>query len=415
MIRWGRCGGTQSGGVGLRQEPGPAPGSEQMFTDLLFGCFQEPKTEAGSQSELSQTDVGGACASCVPVAGRTSGKKQLFALQLVFTSSIFIFSFVSILLLSRSLMAAASKSSQTAKNVVIALLALWSIISLIVIVVWATSPDLKSSAQCRAELEDVMVRMEGAAVVWNKNKAALEEMVEAGREEQARQQAEILLLLGRLNATNATLEECRQENAVLNVNISVLQENIEQLHQTEANLTAQLGLKEDHIELLEQNVTQTQHQTTSCFSLKAAAESHMVAAQSQTKACEARQQYLQKQLQKCKDVDTEAPQQTQQDAAPPSPGAASPLAGLPALMLLVCSALHLITCELQHSHECRKHKTPAAPERTVSSEVGGASTCRSDGEDCGPGRGRSLDGLNDCCTNFLSTQQIAMETLARHA
>lgn len=108
-------------------------------------------------------------------------------------------------------MAAAAKSSQKAKNVVIVLLALWSIISLVVIVVWATAPDLKTSAQCRAELQDLTEKLEGAKVVWNKNKVALEELVEAGREEQDRQRAEIVLLLGRLNATNNMLEECRQE------------------------------------------------------------------------------------------------------------------------------------------------------------------------------------------------------------
>lgn len=93
----------------------------------------------------------------------------------------------------------------------LALLALWSIISLVIIVVWATSPDLKSSAQCRAELQDLTEKLEGAKVVWNKNKQALEELVEAEREKQERQRAEILLLLGRLNATNVTLEECLQE------------------------------------------------------------------------------------------------------------------------------------------------------------------------------------------------------------
>lgn len=104
-----------------------------------------------------------------------------------------------------------SKSSQKAKNVVLALLALWSIISLIVIVVWATSPDLKSSKQCRAELQDMTEKLEGAKVVWSKNQKALEELVEAGREELDQQRAEIRLLLGRINATNTTLEECRQE------------------------------------------------------------------------------------------------------------------------------------------------------------------------------------------------------------
>ncbi|KAM7012755.1 uncharacterized protein LKV04_000314 [Tautogolabrus adspersus] len=193
-------------------------------------------------------------------------------------------------------MADPSKSSQKAKNVVIALLALWSIISLIVIVVWSTSPDLKSSAQCRAELQDKTVKLEGVKVVCKKDKEALEELVEAEREEQAKQRAEILLLLGHLNATNATLEECRQENLVLQANVSVLQENIEQLRQTEANLTAQLSLQEDQIDALKDNVTQAAHQTNASLSLRTAAESQMLAAQSQTLACESGKQYLQKQL-----------------------------------------------------------------------------------------------------------------------
>lgn len=93
----------------------------------------------------------------------------------------------------------------------LALLALWSIISLVVIVVWATSPDLKSSAQCRAELQELTEKLEGTKVVFNKNKQALEEMLETEREKQEQQRAKILLLLGHLNATNVTLEECLLE------------------------------------------------------------------------------------------------------------------------------------------------------------------------------------------------------------
>ncbi|KAI4795099.1 hypothetical protein KUCAC02_031651, partial [Chaenocephalus aceratus] len=126
---------------------------------------------------------------------------------------------------------------------------------------------------------------------------------------------------------------------VLNWNISALQEKLALLRQTETNLTAQTVLQEDHIEALQQNVTEAGHQTESCSSLQAAAESQMLAAQSQTRACESRQQYQQKQLQKCKEVESDAPQEEQVDvesSAPPT------LSGIPALMLLLCSALHLI-------------------------------------------------------------------------
>lgn len=110
-----------------------------------------------------------------------------------------------------SMAAGVSKSSQKVKNVVLGLLALWSIISLVVIVVWATSPDLKGSAECRAELQEVTEKLEGAKVVWNKNKVALEELVEAERQQQQQQRVEISLLLQNLSAINSTLGECRQE------------------------------------------------------------------------------------------------------------------------------------------------------------------------------------------------------------
>ncbi|KAM7409792.1 hypothetical protein PAMA_001335 [Pampus argenteus] len=234
-------------------------------------------------------------------------------------------------------MPSASKSSQTTKNVLLALALIWSVVSLIIIVVWATSPDMKSSAKCRAELQKMTENLEATQQSWRKDKVALEEQVEEGRAELAREKASYQLLQALLNTTNTTLEECRQENLLLNRNISTLQEEVEQLHQTEANLTARLRLQEDHIEVLQQNLTQAFHQTESCFSLKEAAQSQMLAAQSQTKACQSSQHYLQKQLQKCKLVESEATEQTQCTSA------ALPLTGVSALMLLICSSLHLIT------------------------------------------------------------------------
>ncbi|MEQ2270060.1 hypothetical protein XENORESO_014475, partial [Xenotaenia resolanae] len=92
------------------------------------------------------------------------------------------------------------------------LLAVWSIISIIIIVVWATSPDLKGSAQCRAELRDMTTKLEGAKVQFSENKMALEEQVLEAREDQDRLKGKILLLMGHLNTTNTMLEECRQKN-----------------------------------------------------------------------------------------------------------------------------------------------------------------------------------------------------------
>lgn len=242
-------------------------------------------------------------------------------------------------------MANASKNSNKVQKVVIGLLAIWSIISIIIIVVWATSPDLKGSAQCRAELRDMEAKLEGEKVVYSKNKAALEDKVLEAREEQERLRGEILVLLGRLNATNVTLEECRQEKVVLTENVTALQEDVRLLQQKEANLTEQLSLREERIEVLQMNLTQAVHQAETYLSLKAAAESQMLAAQSMTKVCESKQQYLERQIQKCKAAETETPQEKQAGSSASSPpkDAAVPLAGFPALTLLALVALHLIT------------------------------------------------------------------------
>lgn len=57
-----------------------------------------------------------------------------------------------------------------------------------------------------------------------------------------------------------------------------------------------LLLSADQVELLQENVTQLLHQTASCFSLKGAAESQRMAAESLMEACKSSQMFLQKQL-----------------------------------------------------------------------------------------------------------------------
>lgn len=107
---------------------------------------------------------------------------------------------------------ASSKSSQITRNIVIACLALWSVISLIIIVVWATSPDMKSASQCRTELQSQTEKLKGDKVVWDKNKVALEKIVNEGRENQTQQRREIDALLEHLGQINVTRDDCRQEN-----------------------------------------------------------------------------------------------------------------------------------------------------------------------------------------------------------
>lgn len=93
---------------------------------------------------------------------------------------------------------------------VLLLLVLWSLVSLVVIVVWSTSPDLRGSSQCRALLAQREEQLEGAKVVWSKDKEALEEQVEEQRQEKERQGVHLLLLRVKLNQTEEVLQECRQ-------------------------------------------------------------------------------------------------------------------------------------------------------------------------------------------------------------
>uniref|UniRef100_H3CC27 Uncharacterized protein n=1 Tax=Tetraodon nigroviridis TaxID=99883 RepID=H3CC27_TETNG len=217
-----------------------------------------------------------------------------------------------------------TKSSEKVKNGVLGVLILWSIISLVVIVVWATSPGLKGSASCRAELQEVTEKLEEAKVKWTKDKVALEELLEAERQQQAQRRAEVALLLRRLSAANHTLEECRQEQVVLNRNITVLLETLEEFRQSEANLTAQLRLREDQVELLQENVTQLLHQTESCFSLKVAAESQRLAAESQTRACQSSRHFLDKQLLRCKNTSSSPVQCRSSTSSPTSARSVAP-------------------------------------------------------------------------------------------
>ncbi|XP_046892889.1 uncharacterized protein si:ch211-1a19.3 [Hypomesus transpacificus] len=230
-----------------------------------------------------------------------------------------------------------SKSSQTTRNIIIALLALWSVISLIIIVVWATTPDMKNIKECQARLQKVTVELEGAKVVFEKNKVALEEMVEESRANLTRQRQEIDRLLERLGNTNTSLDDCRLENVNLNLNITVLENEIEKHKEMEANLTDVIKLHKDNIENLQENLTQASHQMTSCQALNSAAESQKLAAESQTKACESSKLYIQKQLLKCRKEANGEHSEYADD------GCVTPRTSILALAVVLCTCLHLIT------------------------------------------------------------------------
>lgn len=230
---------------------------------------------------------------------------------------------------------------------VLVVLSLWFVASIVTIVVWATAPDFKSAAQCRSELKDLNVRHEGSKVVCQKNQEALEQMVREEREEGEKLRGLIVTLQQEVNETNATLQESLQERLVLLANITALLETVDTLQEKEANLTARLEEKQDEVDALQQNVTQAALQTSACFSLRDAAEAQTKAAESQLQACHSQQEYLQKQLAKCKASDAEASRQTtpQQNSAP-APTASGPglsvVQGLVPGLVLVLATVHLL-------------------------------------------------------------------------
>ncbi|KAK7127999.1 hypothetical protein R3I93_020553 [Phoxinus phoxinus] len=198
---------------------------------------------------------------------------------------------------------ASSKSSQTTRNIVIACLALWSIISIIIIVVWATSPDMKGASQCRKEMQALTERHEGANVLWTKDRKALEELVRQGWRNQTALQKQIDQYKEQMQILNISLNVSLLENVILNGNITILESKIEEYKLIEGNLTTEIGLQKDQIEALEHNLTRKAQDMATCEALRLASIQLQTAAERQTQGCETTKQYLQKQLKKCKDMD----------------------------------------------------------------------------------------------------------------
>ncbi|XP_049587525.1 uncharacterized protein si:ch211-1a19.3 [Syngnathus scovelli] len=239
--------------------------------------------------------------------------------------------------------AATSKSGKTGSGTKAALvvLALWSVISLVVIVVWSTSPDLKSSARCRQDLRESQEKILGAEVLCVQDKDELEQRLAEAHQRLRHQEAALALLDQRLRHANQTLDACYTREAVLMANMSVVREGAELLQRAQLNLTNQLQRQEDHAEAMQHNLTQSDHLVAVCSNLKAAADNHAAAAHIQTRACEAKQEFLRKQLVKCQKVAAEASPPPQQNPAPPE-SRSSRLCTAPTIVALVFGSRLLV-------------------------------------------------------------------------
>ncbi|XP_014047424.1 uncharacterized protein isoform X2 [Salmo salar] len=191
-----------------------------------------------------------------------------------------------------------SKSSGTCCNLVMALLTLWSMVSLIVIVVWATSPHMKGLAQCNVAQQSLTEKMEGAKVVWEKEKQALLESIRLSQENQTTLQQEMEVVTERLRENSVSLSLSLQENAMLHVNETALRNAIFLHRETQRNMSLDLSLQREHFEWLQFNFTQAVHQSHSCSASCDASNSQAVAAMSQMKACESSKHYMMTQMER---------------------------------------------------------------------------------------------------------------------
>ncbi|XP_077573720.1 uncharacterized protein LOC144197043 [Stigmatopora nigra] len=221
-------------------------------------------------------------------------------------------------------------------KVALALLSLWSLISLVVIVTWATSPDLQSSARCRQELREGRERSLGAQELWARDKEQLDQELRRARQESQSRQAALQLVAQSLREANLTLDDCRQRQVLLLANVSGLQEEAELQRQRHLNLSEEFRRQEGHAEVLRHNLTQSRHLEEACSSLKAAADNQASAAQTQTRACRADRDFLRKQLVECQEAKSRAALPPQGRSQPPSQsgsGFAMPSAAALALAL----------------------------------------------------------------------------------
>ncbi|KAK3533498.1 hypothetical protein QTP70_023355 [Hemibagrus guttatus] len=226
---------------------------------------------------------------------------------------------------------AGSKSSHTMRNIFIGILALWSIISLIIIVVWATSPDLKGARECNNSLKTLKDKYTEESNIWLKDRHALEELARQGRMNQSLLLTRIDLLKDQLRLLNQSLDLSLQENDRLNENITVLKGEIELHKAIEANLTENITQQQELIELLQHNLTQKAIDLDSCTSMQKAAQNLQIAAEKKTEGCQSSKQFLLKKIEKCKGTTQPSPESD----GPPGPRSGVFLVGLLSISILL--------------------------------------------------------------------------------
>ncbi|KAA0719413.1 PWWP domain-containing protein MUM1L1 [Triplophysa tibetana] len=190
---------------------------------------------------------------------------------------------------------ARSSSAQNACKWILAVLTLWSMVSLIIIVVWVTWPPKASIEQCQAEQQALIEKMEGAKVVKEKEQSILNSTLKLSFENQTELQEELEIILESEREINASLTEILQRQMILKQNETALENNSILLQSKHHRLSSELAQQQDLIETLWVNLSSGAHHLDSCEALRVAANSQQMAAESQRKACQSTASYLAKQ------------------------------------------------------------------------------------------------------------------------
>lgn len=105
---------------------------------------------------------------------------------------------------------ARSNSAQNTCKWILAALTLWSMVSLIIIVVWVTWPPKASIEECQAERQALIEKIEGAKVVKEKERKAFNSTLNLSFENQTELGEALEMILESKRDTNASLTESMQ-------------------------------------------------------------------------------------------------------------------------------------------------------------------------------------------------------------
>ncbi|XP_063076208.1 uncharacterized protein LOC134466240 isoform X1 [Engraulis encrasicolus] len=200
-------------------------------------------------------------------------------------------------------MAGPPKSPRSnACNLLLSSLGLWSCVSLVVIIVWATWPSTRDHNHrlCEAAKQTAIEKCAGVMAFRDRDRRAFEEQLDSSRQAQASLKAELEAVAGRVEEAEVALLTSLQKKETMKDHIATLETAIETHMAQQKNLSSIQASQTAHTHSLQTNLTWNIHHCASCEALVSAANSGQMAAESQNKACISANKYLTKRLNTCR-------------------------------------------------------------------------------------------------------------------